>query len=100
MEKRGFSDQQIYFDKSTWKQPGFSTGEITPIKVRGNFSTIEIALKKFAEITWKFVEIWSSMYRRNIHVESTSIRRDVPVRKFVSLICLTIFSVHKDCFHF
>ena len=25
--------------------------------------------------TWKFIEIWSLTYRRNIHVESTSIRR-------------------------
>ena len=28
-------------------------------------------------MTWKFVEIWSSTYVRNIHVESTSIRRGV-----------------------
>ena len=31
------------------------------------------------ESTWKFVEIWSSTYRRNIYVECTSIRRGVPV---------------------
>ena len=30
-------------------------------------------------MTWKFVEIWSSTYRHNIHVESTSIRRGVSV---------------------
>ena len=30
-------------------------------------------------MTWKLVEIWSSTYRLNIHVESTWIRRGVPV---------------------
>ena len=30
-------------------------------------------------MTWKFIEIWSSTYRRNSHVESTGIRRGVPV---------------------
>ena len=68
----------------------FSTSEITPKKVRGNdvdFSTIEITSKntwerrgffdheitskKYVEMTWKFVEIWSSTYRCNIEVEST-----------------------------
>ena len=60
----------------------FSTSKITPIKVRGNsvdFSTIEITSKKYAEMTWKSVEIWSSMYQRNIHIESTWIRRGLPV---------------------
>ena len=37
-----------------------------------DFSTIEITSKKHAEMTWKFAEIWSSSYRRNIHVESLS----------------------------
>ena len=27
------------------------------------------------EMTWKFLEIWSSTYQRNIHVKSTLIRR-------------------------
>ena len=51
-----------------------STIEITSEKVRGNnvdFSAIEITSKKYAEMTWKVVEIWSSTYRRNIHVDST-----------------------------
>ena len=55
--------------------------EITSKKVRGNnvdFSSIEITSKKYAEMTWKFAEIWSLTYRRNIHVEPTSIRRGVP----------------------
>ena len=65
----------------------FWTSEITSKKVRGNhvnFSTIEITSKivhgnhvDFS--TRKFVEIWSSTYRPNIHVESTWIRRGVPV---------------------
>ena len=66
----------------------FSTIEITSKEVRGNhvdFSTIEITSKKYAEMTWKFVEIWSSTYRRNIHVESTSIQRGVPVGKWLPL---------------
>ena len=60
----------------------FSTIEITSKEVRGNdvdFSIREIASKKYVETTWKFIEIWSLTYRRNIHVESTSIRRGVPV---------------------
>ena len=60
----------------------FSTDEITSQKVHGNhvkFSTIEITSKKFVEMTWKFIEIWSSTYQHNIHVESTSIQRGVPV---------------------
>ena len=55
----------------------FWTSKITSIKVRGNnvgFSTIEITSKKFAEMTWKFVEIslWLidviSTYRRGFDV--------------------------------
>ena len=62
----------------------FSTSEITSEKVRGNhvdFSTSEITSKKYAEMTRKTVEICSSTYRRNIHVESAWIRRGVPVGK-------------------
>ena len=68
------------------KVPGnhvdFLTSEITSKRVRGNhvdFSTIEFTSKKYPEMTWKFVEICSSTYRRNIHVESTCIRRGVPI---------------------
>ena len=64
----------------------FSTTEITSKKVRGNdvdFSISEITSKKYVETTWKFVEIW---YRRNIHVESTSIRLCVLVEKYPSSI--------------
>ena len=66
----------------------FSTIEITSKRVRGNnvdFSTIEITLKKYAEMTWKFIEIWSSTYRRNSHVESTEIQPGVPVGIFVTI---------------
>ena len=72
----------------------FSTSEITSKKVRGNhvdFSTIEITSKKYAEITWKFVEIWSSTYGLNIDVESTWIRRGVPV----GLVCCLLCMIHK-----
>ena len=49
----------------------FSINEITSKKVRGNdmdFSISKITSKKYVEMTWKFVEIWSSTYPRNIHV--------------------------------
>ena len=58
----------------------FSTSEITSKKARGDnvdFSTSEIRRKKYVEMALKFVEIWSSTYRRNIDVESTWIRRGV-----------------------
>ena len=65
-----------------------STIEITSKKVRGNhvdFSTIEITSQKYAEMTWKFVEIWSSTYRRNIqrriHVDWTWCARWVSMLK-------------------
>ena len=60
----------------------FPTIEITSKIVRGNdvdFFISDITSKKYVEMTWKFFEIWSSAYQRNIHLESTSIRRGVPV---------------------
>ena len=60
----------------------FLTIEITQKKVRGNnedFLISEIASKKYVEMTWKFIKIWCSMYRRNIHIESTLIQHEVPV---------------------
>ena len=60
----------------------FSTIQITSKKVSGDyvdFSISEITSKKYLETTQKFVEIWSSTYPCNIHVESTSIRHGVPV---------------------
>ena len=51
-------------------------------KKRGSyvdFLISETTSKKYVEMTWKFVEIWSSTYPRNTHVESTSIRRGVAV---------------------
>ena len=54
----------------------FLTIDITPRNVRGNdvdFSISKITSKKYVKMTWKFVDICSSMYQRNIHVQSTSI---------------------------
>ena len=48
-----------------WKRRGFFDQRNCIEKVRG--------------MTWKIVETWSLMNRRNIHVESTSIRCGVPV---------------------
>ena len=82
-----FSTIEITSKKVRGNHVDFWTSEITSKKVRGNhvnFSTIEITSKivhgnhvDFS--TRKFVEIWSSTYRPNIHVESTWIRRGVPV---------------------
>ena len=77
-----FSNIEITSKKVRRIHVDFSTSEITSKKVSGihvDFWTIEITSKKYAETTWKFVEIWSSTYQRNIHVESTWIRRGVPV---------------------
>ena len=42
------------------------------------FRLAKLQRKSTWKITWKFFKIWS--YRRNIHTESTSIPRGVPVR--------------------
>ena len=96
---RGLFDHQIKLKKVRGNNEDFSTIEITSPKIRGNnvdFSTIKITLKKvhenkvdlsnseitskkYVEMTRKFVEIWSSTDRHNINVESTLIRRGVPV---------------------
>ena len=81
-----FSTIEITSKKVRGNDEDFSTIEITSKKVRGNdldFSISEVTSKKFVETTWKFIEIWSSMYRRNIHVESTEIRRGVPVGSLI-----------------
>ena len=59
-----------------------STIEITPKKVRENdvdFRISKITLKKYVEMTRKFVEIYYLRNRRNIDVESTSIWRGFSV---------------------
>ena len=73
---------QITTKKVRGNDVNFPTIEITSKIVRGNdvnFLISDITSKKYVEMTWKFVEIWSSAYQRNIHLESTSIRRGVPV---------------------
>ena len=62
----------------------FWTIKVTPKTVRGNnvkFWTIEITSKKCVEMTWKFIEIWSSTYQRNICVALMLIRRALPFGK-------------------
>ena len=81
-EKRGFFDHRNCVEKSTLKQRGFFDNRNYFKKVCGNNvdSLIsEITSKKYMEMTQKFVKIWSSMYWRNIDVESTSIQRGVPI---------------------
>ena len=77
-----FSTIEIALKKVLGNNVDFSTSKITSKKVRGNradFLNSEITSKKYVAMTQKFFEIWSSTYRRNIHVESTWIRRGVPV---------------------
>ena len=77
-----FSTIEIILKKVRGNNVAFSTCEITPRKVRGNdvdFSIGKITLKRYVEMTRKFGKIWSSTYRRNNDVESTTIRRVVPV---------------------
>ena len=76
--KVDFLTIEITLKKVRGNNLDFSTIEMTLKKVRGNdvdFSISEIILKKFVETTWKFVEIWSSTYRRNIHVESSRVAK-------------------------
>ena len=80
--RRGFFDHRNYTETSMWKQLGFFDHRNYVQKLRGidvDISTIKITSKKYVESTSKFVKIWSSTQRRNIHVESTSIWRGVPV---------------------
>ena len=77
-----FFSIEILLKKVRVKNVDFLTVKITSKKVCGSdvdFSTSEITSKKYLEMTWKLAEIWSSTYRCNIHVESTSVRRGVPV---------------------
>ena len=60
----------------------FQIIKITSKKVSGNnvdFSISKITSKKYVPKTWKFVEVWSLSYRRNIDLKLTSIRRGTPI---------------------
>ena len=73
---------EIASNKLRRNEVDFSLIEITSKKVRRNevhYSSIEITSKKYVEMTWKFVDIFSSMYRRNVAIESTSIQRGASV---------------------
>ena len=64
----------------------FSPIEITSNKERRNdfdFSPIRIILKKYAEMTWKFVNFFSWMYRHNIAIELTLIQHGVSIEKLM-----------------
>ena len=87
-KQRGFFDQRNYVRKSTWNDVDFSTSENTPI-------TIKITSKRYAEMTWKFFQIWFSTYPRNIHVESTWIRCGVLVGStWIVIINILINVIH------
>ena len=73
----GFFEQQNYTKKSTWKKHEFFDHQITPQKVCGNnvdfftidhFSISKNTFKKYVEMTWKFVKIWSLTFQLNINV--------------------------------
>ena len=72
--KMDFPTIEITSKKVRGNNVDFSSIEITSKKVPRNnadFSTSEIKSKKCVEMTWKFVVIWSSTYRRNIDVDLT-----------------------------
>ena len=83
VETRWIFRHRNYSKKKTrGNNADFWTIEITSKKVCGNdvnFSISENPSKKYVEVTWKFEKIRPLTYRRNIHVESTSIRHGVPV---------------------
>ena len=88
-----FSIIEITSKKVRGNNVDFSTIEITSKRIRGNdvnLSTIELTLKKFAEMTWKIIEIWSLTYRRNIHVESTWCVRWVCISEYFCHLCYLI----------
>ena len=77
-----FSTIEITLKKVRGKNVNLLNIEITSKKVRGNdvdISISKITWKKYVQMAWKFVEIWSSTYRCKILVKSTSIRCDVPI---------------------
>ena len=96
-----FSTTEITSKKVRGNNMDFSTSKITSKKVRGkdvDFSISKVTLKKYAEMTWKFVKIWSSTFLRDIDVESTWIRRGVPVRKAYSKPCHRILFSHIQAY--
>ena len=60
-----FGPSKLHRKKKTWKRRGFFDQQNYIEKVRAN--------------DVEFVKVWSSTYQRNIHVESTLIRRRVLV---------------------
>ena len=95
-----FSTIEITLKKVCGNNVDFSTIEITSKEVCGNdgdFSMSEITSKKFVEMTRKFVQSWSSTYRRIIHVESTWIRRGVPVGLQLNIL-LTLINIRVSSF--
>ena len=94
-----FSTMESTSKKVRGNNVAFSTIEITSKKVRGNhvdFLISKITPKKYAEITWKLVKIWSSKNRRNIHDESTWIRRGVSVGKLLCMRGVIILNRSHD----
>ena len=115
-KKRGYYDQGNYFYKSTWKLRRFVNQRNYTEKnmwKQCRFFEHRNYVEKYVETTlifrsaklhrkntWKqrrnfskFVKIWSSMYWRYIHVQSTSIPRGVHVGKYV--VC-SLVSIHMD----
>ena len=75
-----FSPIEITLNKVCRNDIDFSHIKITLTKVHWNnvhFSPTEITSTRYVEMTWKFVDIFSSMYRYYIAIKSTSIRRGV-----------------------
>ena len=78
---KDFLTIEITLKKVCGNDVDFWTIEITSKKVCGNdvdFLISEITSKKYVQMMCKFVEIWSSTYRRNIPV---GIRRPLDVQR-------------------
>ena len=77
-----FSIIEVILKNVPGKNLDFSTIEVTSKNIREtniDYLISKITFKKYVEMTYKFVKVWSSTYRRNIHIESTSIQCEVPV---------------------
>ena len=77
-----FSPIKITWKKVCWIDVDLLSIEIWWEKVRRNdvdFSPIKITLKKYVEMKLKFANIFLSMYRCNIDIQSTSMLRAVSI---------------------
>ena len=77
-KQRGFFEHQNYIEKSTWKQRGFFDHRNYVKKSTRKWRRFFNQQNYIEKVHWNDVEIRQNLtYRRNMHVESTSIWRGV-----------------------